>query len=77
MKSILKTLQNLWNRIPDRARRVIHTAWQVTTPVLLSHLLIARSSTDVKLAFVAAGAVLLAYLKSVVANQVEVSRNVW
>lgn len=59
LKSILKSL--LAN---DNVKRVLHTVWQVGVPFLLSHLLIARSSADVKTAFVATGAVVLAAVKA-------------
>ncbi len=64
MKSFLKTLQSLWNRLPDHLRRVLHTAWQLAIPVFLTHLWLARSSKDVQTAFIAGGAVFLASVKA-------------
>lgn len=59
VKSFLRSL-----RANDNIKRILHTAWQVGVPFLASHLLIARSSADVKTAFVATGAVVLAALKA-------------
>lgn len=69
MKSFLKTLQSLWDRLPDGVRRVIHTAWQVGLATLVTQLLAADSSEDIKAAFVAAGAVMLATLKAAVVGR--------
>ena len=62
----MKKLTQFWNRLPDGVRRVVHTAWEVVLPTLLSNLLVARSSADVKGAFVVTGAVFLAWLKAYV-----------
>lgn len=60
----MHTLKAIWNTIPDSGRRVLHTLWQVAVPVFLSHVLFARSSADVKSAFIVTGAAVLATLKA-------------
>jgi hypothetical protein len=62
----MEKLKNLWNKLPDGVKRVVHTAWQVAVPVLLSHLIIAHSSSDVKSAFVVTGAAVLAAVKALI-----------
>jgi hypothetical protein len=64
----MQKVTQLWNRLPDKVRRAIHTAWQVAVPVLLAHLFLARSSKDVQSAVIAAGAVALASLKAALVN---------
>lgn len=51
-----------WN---SEGRKVFHTAWQVAIPLLLSHLVMAKSTNDVKGAFVLAGAAALAAVKAI------------
>lgn len=58
----------LWNKLPDSVKRVVHTLWQVAVPVLLTHLVLAKSSADVKLAFVVTGATVLAAAKAALVN---------
>lgn len=58
--------KSLWNRLPDGLRRVFHTAWQVAVPIFLTNLYMARSSAEVKGAFVLAGAAALASIKAAV-----------
>lgn len=63
MYSKLKDLAyKLWN---SEGRKVFHTAWQVGLPLLLSHLVMAKSTADVKGAFVLAGAAALAAIKAI------------
>jgi hypothetical protein len=64
----MQKVKQLWNALPDKVRRAVHTAWQVALPVLLAHLLLAHSSKDVQSAFVFAGAVALASLKAALVN---------
>jgi hypothetical protein len=59
LKSIVKSV---WAN--DSVRRVIHSTWQAAGGVLLAGLVAAHSSTDVKAAFVVAGAAALAALKA-------------
>jgi hypothetical protein len=61
----MQKLNELWGHLPGGVRRVVHTFWQVALPVLLSHLLLARSSADVKATVVLAGATGLAAVKAV------------
>lgn len=61
----MQKLRNFWDNLPDGVRRTAHTVWQVAIPVLLSHLIIAHSSNDVKSAFVVTGATVLATLKAI------------
>lgn len=61
---MLAKLKAFWRGLPDWLRRILHTAWQVGLPVLVSNLYLARSSADVKGAFIAAGAVFLASIKA-------------
>ena len=68
MKNLEKTAQSDFNKLPDSVRRVINTLWQVAVPVLLSHLLIAKSSADVKSAFIVTGATVLAAAKALVVS---------
>ena len=60
----MKKLQTLWATLPDGAKRTLHTLWQVALPVLAAHLLIAKSSADVKSAFIVTGATVLAAVKA-------------
>ena len=53
-----------WKKVPDSIKRVLHTAWQVGGATLLGHLLVAKSTQDVKAAVVAAFAVALAAIKA-------------
>lgn len=62
----MNKLTSLWLSIPENFRHVLHTAWQVAIPVLLTHLYMARSSKDVQAAVMYAGAVFLAALKAAV-----------
>lgn len=48
----------------EHVMRVFHTAWQVGLPALFAGLKLVHSTADVKLAFVSAGAVVLAALKA-------------
>lgn len=57
--------KSFWNRLPDGVKRILHTTWQVAIPTLISGLYMARSSAEIKAAFVAAGAVALAALKAI------------
>lgn len=70
MYSKLKTfLYKFWN---SEGRKVFHTAWQAAGSALVVSLLAARSSTDVKAALIAAGAVALAALKAAYLSQKKV-----
>ena len=60
VRSLLKSLL-----ASDNVKRVLHTLWQVAVPVFLSHIVIARSSADIKAAFVITGATVLATLKAI------------
>jgi hypothetical protein len=64
----MEKIKSYWNGLPEGVKRVIHTAWQVAVPVLLSHLLMAHSSADVKSAFVVTGAAVLAAIKALLVS---------
>lgn len=62
----MNKLSQLWAKLPDSVKRVVHTAWQATAGALVAGLLVARSTADVKLAVASAVAVGLAAAKSAV-----------
>lgn len=65
----MKQVKTLWTNVPEGWKRTLHTLWQVAVPVLLTHLVIAKSSADVKSAFVVAGAAVLAAVKAKLVGQ--------
>lgn len=69
MHYIQSKIKQLW--LNDSVRRVFHTFWQAAGGVLLSGLLLARSSNDVKLAVGAAFAAGLAAVKALYQSQKE------
>lgn len=64
VKNLLLAAENHLHAFLDAQMPVIHTAWQVAFSALAVSLLAARSSSDVKAALMAAGAVFLAALKA-------------
>ena len=67
----MNKLKNLVLRLValDSVRRVLHTFWQVASPILFTQLFMARSSQDVKSAVVVAGAAGLAAVKALVVGR--------
>jgi len=61
MQRVKELAKKLW---ANEGNRVVHTAWQAAGGVLLAHLLVARSTQDVKAAFAVAFAVALAAVKA-------------
>lgn len=60
MKSLLATVKSLWNKLPDSARRIVHTFWQAFLGVfvlgvtsVLSNLLSTGNFSTAKSALVA------------------------
>jgi len=68
MKQLLQVIERKVYGFLSAQVPVVHTAWQVALSALAVSLLAARSSTDVKAALIAAGAVFLAALKSAYLN---------
>jgi hypothetical protein len=64
----MQKVRELWNGLPDGAKRILHTAWQAGLSVLLVHLFLAHSTADVKDAFTVAGATALAAAKAALAG---------
>jgi hypothetical protein len=44
----MRTLSNLWNKIPDSLRRVLHTAWQTGLAAIIVALVNTHSTVDTK-----------------------------
>jgi len=65
LKQLAKTI---WAN--DFVRRIVHTAWQAAAGVLLTGLLAAHSSNDVKVVLVAATAAALSAVKGAVVAKV-------
>lgn len=57
-------LKAIWSN--DWVRRIVHTLWQAAGGALITALLAAHSSADVKVAVTAAGAAALSALKGLV-----------
>lgn len=66
LRKLQATVKNLWNRLPDGLRRVIHTAWQVAISTLVVNLSLVHSTKDVKSLLVVVGAAVLAAVKAAV-----------
>lgn len=60
----MQQLKALWNKVPEGVKRVLHTFWQAAGAALLTGLLAAHSSTDVKAVLFTAGATGLAAVKA-------------
>lgn len=69
MQTIKGFVKSLWAN--DSVRRVVHTAWQAAGGVLVAQLLVAKSSSDVKLAVIAAAAAALSAVKAAVVSRVQ------
>ena len=55
----------------DLVMRVVHTTYQAGIPVLISQLVLVKSSADLKGAFIVSGAAVLAALKALVVSQLK------
>lgn len=60
--SVKAIIKSIWAN--DSVRHFLHTVWQVGVPFLISQLLLVKSTADVKTAFIATGAVVLAAIKA-------------
>lgn len=59
-------LSKLWNKIPLKARAVIHTLWQAGVAAFVTHLAAANSTAGVQVSLVASGATVLSLAKALV-----------
>lgn len=64
MEKVKTTIEALWAKVPDAAKRVFHTFWQSAGGVLVAGLVTVHSTADAKLLVAAAVAVGLAAAKA-------------
>lgn len=62
--NLVKTVKNLWNKLPDGVKRVIHTLWQALLSAILVGITAAHGSPDLQTALFTIYATGWAALKS-------------